>query len=58
MALYLGSSEKLKLMVNGAPSKLIIHSFPPTINANCLKSSDNYILTDLNCVYLIAKEDK
>lgn len=53
MALYLGSSEKVKIISNNVKCILNI-----VIVSNRLLSSDNYILKDLNGLYLIAKEDK
>ena len=55
MALYLGSSEKLKVNVAGYAYKLVISSHLPDIAGVMLLSLDNYILKDSNGVYLIPK---
>lgn len=61
MALYYGSSEKLKINLSNSVYNLNIVSLTtmsPTINGIMLKSSDNFVLTDLNGIYLTTKEDK
>jgi hypothetical protein len=58
MALYLGSSGKLRLNSSNAIYRLIIPSSYPFVNGIILKSFDNYILKDSNGVYLTVKEDK
>lgn len=61
MGLYLGSSAKLKIISSKdgiLRLNIPIVSPSPIVNGVMLKSSDNYILKDLNGIYLIAKEDK
>lgn len=58
MGLYLGSSEKLKIITPGGTCNLIIYSPTPITNGIMLLSSDNYILKDSDGVYLIAKESE
>ncbi len=55
MALYLGS-EKLKINLNGVVYCLNLFSATPITNDIRLLSSDNYILTDSNGVYLIPND--
>lgn len=57
MALYLGS-EKVKINLNGVVYCLNLFSTTPITNGIRLLSSDNYILKDLNELYLTTKEDK
>ncbi len=52
MALYLGNSGKLKLILNGVVYKLNVYTGTKTESGVRLLSSDNYILTDSNGVYL------
>lgn len=56
MALYLGSSGKLKINLNGVIYNLNMLSAEPIINGIRLLSSEGYILKDSNGLYLIAKE--
>jgi len=58
MALYLGNSNKLKLVLNG--SAYSMKAFPKTTTTDYIKllSSDSYVLKDSNGVYLTTKEDK
>lgn len=58
MALYLGSSEKLKINVNNIAYYLNLFSEKPITNGIRLLSSDGYILKDSNGLYLTFKEDK
>lgn len=53
MALYLGSSEKLKMNLDGVICCLNLFSTTPITNGVKLLSSDNYILKDSNGIYLI-----
>lgn len=56
MRLYLGR-DKVKIVVGGNVYKMLSpFTIPTPINDIFLKSVDNYILTDLNGVYLIPKE--
>ena len=57
MALYLGS-DKVKINYNGCVYNLNLSSTTPTLNNVLLLSSDGYVLTDINELYLIPKEDK
>ena len=52
MALFLGSSEKLKLWLSSNRFSLIIPAPVYTVNGVRLLSSDNYILKDSNGLYL------
>lgn len=53
MALYLGSSEKLKIYLDGVAYRLNLPTIISNTNGIRLLSSDNYILTDSNGLYLI-----
>lgn len=57
MVLYLGD-KKVKLNLNGSIWRLNIFSQKPAIEYNGIISSDNYILTDCNGVYLKIKENE
>lgn len=56
MALYLGSSEKLKININNNVYYLNLFSENPITNGIRLLSSDGYILKDSNGLYLTFKE--
>lgn len=56
MALYLGSSGNLKIILNGIVYSVELIPIAPVLNNIALLSSDNYILKDLNGVCLTAKE--
>lgn len=58
MALYLGSSGERKIILNGVVYYLNLFSAIPTANDVWLLSSDNYILTDSNGIYLTVKESE
>lgn len=58
MAIYLGSSEKLNLNVDGVTCYINLFFETPAINKIKLLSFDGYLLKDSNGVYLIAKEDE
>ena len=58
MALYLGSSEKLKINLDGLKYSLKLFSTIPILNGIKLLSSDDYILKDSNGLYLTAKESE
>lgn len=58
MGLYLGSSNKQKVILNGVVYNFNLFTSTPVINFIRLLSSDNYILKDSNNLYLIPKEDK
>lgn len=57
MAIYVGSSKKLKIKVNDTTCSMKIFSETPITNGVRLLSSDGYILQDSNGVYLTTKED-
>jgi hypothetical protein len=57
MSVYLGTN-KVKVILNGVLYNIISpFSSSNTIDGNYLKSSDNYILTDSNGVYLVPKQE-
>lgn len=58
MALYLGNSEKLKIILNDSVVKLQFFSEKPITNGIRLLSSEDYVLKDSNGLYLTAKEDE
>ena len=58
MALYLGSSEKLKITLNNIVYYLNLYSTKPITNGIRLLSSDGYTLKDSNGLYLTAKESE
>ena len=56
MALYLGNSGRLIVNLGGIAYRLNMFAQSTAINNGWLLSSDNYILTDSNEVYLIPKD--
>lgn len=56
MALYLGSSEELKVNLNGVVYRFNLFSTTPITNFIRLLSSDNYTLQDSNGLYLTVEE--
>lgn len=56
MALHLGNSEKLKIILDGVIYRLSVFSEKPFINGVLLFSSDDYILKDANGIYLTVQE--
>ena len=56
MALYLGSSEKLKININGVVYCLNILFDTPIENGIRLLSSEGYFLKDSNGLYLTIKD--
>lgn len=56
MALYLGSGAPLRINTIDGVCKLVIPSAKPFVNGDILLSSDDYILTDSNGLYITAKE--
>lgn len=58
MALYLGSSGKQKVNIDGVVYCLNLYSTTDISDSIRLLSSDNYILKDFNGLYLTAKEDE
>lgn len=57
MTLYLGR-DKVKINLNGVVYCLNLFSDSAITNGIKLLSYDNYILKDLNGLYLTSKEDK
>ena len=57
MALYFGS-EKQKIVLDGVVYCLNLFSEIPIVNGIMLLSSDDYILKDVNGLYLTAKESE
>ena len=58
MALYLGSSEKLKINLSNIAYNLNFYSSIPITNGIRLLSYDGHTLKDSNGMYLTAKEAK
>ena len=58
MALYLGSSEKLKINMDNVAYCLNLFSTTPITNGVRLLSSENFILKDANGLYLTTKEEE
>jgi hypothetical protein len=54
MIIHLGSSEPLKLMINGESWQMII---PTAITYSKLKSADGYTLTDSTGASLVAESE-
>lgn len=57
MALYLGNSEKLKIILDGKAYKINLYSEIPATNEIKLLSSDGYILKDINGLFITSKEE-
>lgn len=58
MALYIGKGQKVKIAA-GKGSCRVKYTYAKSNTDNIkLMSQDNYLLTDLNGLYLTAKEDK
>lgn len=57
MGLYLGSNRQ-KLQINNAVVSMHIYSSTPITNGIVLMSSNNYMLKDINGLFLTVKEDK
>lgn len=58
MALFLGSSEKVKITLNNTAYYLNLFSETPITNGIRLLSADGYILKDSNGLYLTSKESE
>ena len=58
MALYLGSSEKQKIVLDGNTYFMNLFSKILITNGDVLLSSDNYILKDSNGLFLTVKESE
>lgn len=57
MALHLGSYENLIVNLAGVAYNIQFYTELPITNGVRLISSDNYILKDINGIYLTAKEE-
>ncbi len=57
MALYLGNSEKLKIILDGKAYKINLYSEISATNEIKLLSSDGYILKDINGLFITSKEE-
>lgn len=58
MALYLGSGEKQKIVIDGISYNLKLFSSKPITNGTRLLSSENYTLKDSNGLYLTTKRSE
>lgn len=58
MALYLGSSDQQKVILDGVVYRFNLFTSTPITNFIRLLSSDNYTLKDSNGLYLTVKEDE
>lgn len=58
MALYIGSSDKRKVILNGVVYNFNLFTTIPITNFIKLLSSDNYILKDSEGLYLTVEEDE
>lgn len=58
MALYLGSSDKQKIVLDGNTYFMNLFSKILITNGDILLSSDNYILKDSNGLFLTVKESE
>ena len=58
MALYLGSSEKQKIILDGVVYRFNLFTSTPITNFIRLLSSDNYTLQDSSGLYLTVEEDE
>lgn len=56
MALYLGSGERFQVYLGRNLYNLNLFVKSPDINNAVLLSSDNYILKDINGVYLLPRD--
>ena len=58
MALYLGESKGLKVVIDGISYCINLSPTMPIINKVRLLSADKYILKDSKGIYLTAKESE
>ena len=58
MALYIGKSDKQKVILDGVVYRFNLFTETPITNFIRLLSSDNCILKDLNGLYLTVEEDE
>ena len=56
MALYLGNSDKLKVMIDGVVYRFNLFSKTPITNGIRLLSSDDFTLKDSKGLYLTVEE--
>lgn len=56
MALYLGSSKKQNIVLQGKKHRLTLY-FSDRIVHGALRSSDGFLLKDINGVFLTVKEE-
>lgn len=57
MDIYLGNSEKLKIILGNVEYSINLFSALPTIEDVILSSFDDCLLKDFNGLYLIQKEE-
>ena len=58
MALYIGKGQKVKIATEKGSCRVKYVYIKPNTDNIKLISQDDYLLTDLNGLYLTAKEDK
>lgn len=58
MALYVGNSDKQKIILNGVVYNFNLYTTIPITNFIRLLSSDNYILKDSEGLYLTIEEEE
>lgn len=58
MALYVGSEEKRKVILDGVVYRFNLFTTAPITNFIRLLSLDNYTLKDSNGLYLTVEEDE
>jgi hypothetical protein len=58
MVLYLSDGKKYKIWIDGIAYSMNLYSATPISNDIKLLSTDNFVLTDLNGVYLTVKESE
>lgn len=58
MALYVGNSDKQKIILNGVVYNFNLYTTIPITNFIRLLSSDNYTLKDSEGLYLTVEEDE
>lgn len=56
MAIYLGSSEKLNITLDGIAYNLNLFSTAPITNGVRLLTAENYIIKDSNGLYVTVQE--
>lgn len=58
MAIYIGSSEKQKIILDGVVYRINFFTSTPITNSIRLLSSDNYTIQDSEGLYLTVGEDE